>query len=140
MVARSVQYVQLVDLSPDAVELSVEVLYGRGVLLLEAAAQEAADNGGLAHLGGAKDDHAVAVLGWDVQLGLIGAHLLDHGCQLSSDCVGSAVTELHREQSCKSYKSSSGCLQRQRRLLWRDRARPLCYVTVKAKLRLLQEC
>jgi len=81
VVARRVQDVELVDLTADAVELAVEVLDGGRVLLLKAAGEEARDDGRLAHLGGAQDDHAVAVLGGDAQLSLAGTHLLDHRCQ-----------------------------------------------------------
>lgn len=78
MVAGRVEDVELVDLAADAVKLAVEVLDGGRVGVLEAASEEARHDGRLAHLGRAKDHHAVAVLGRDTQFRVALAHLLDH--------------------------------------------------------------
>lgn len=51
MIAGRVQYIQLVDFAADRVKLSVEVLYGRGVGVLEASRKETRHDGGLAHFG-----------------------------------------------------------------------------------------
>lgn len=94
MVPGRVQNVQLVDAPADAVELPVEVLDGRRVLLVHARAQKARDDGRLAHLAGAQDHHPAAVLGRDVEPVLGGGHLPDHG---PSACLRDAEFRVGRD-------------------------------------------
>jgi len=57
-----VQYVQSIGLSADAVDLAVEILDGRRVLLVETVAEKSSHDGRLAHLRRPEHDHALAVL------------------------------------------------------------------------------
>lgn len=79
MVARRVQYVQLVNIPLDAVQFPVKVLDGRRVLLVEPPVQEAGHDGRLPNFGGSQNDHPVAVLGRDGEITLGRCHFLNHG-------------------------------------------------------------
>lgn len=77
MVSGRIQDVQLIDVSSDAIELAVEVLDGRRVLIINALFQEARDDRRLAHFGGSEHDHAMAILSWDVEVILRRRHFLN---------------------------------------------------------------
>lgn len=80
MIPWSIQDVQLVHLSLDAVEFPVKVLYGRRVLFLKAPVQKPGHDRRFPNFGGSENDHPVAVLRWDVKLVLWRTHFLDHVC------------------------------------------------------------
>lgn len=82
VVARRVQDVQLVHVAPDVVDLPVEVLDGGRVLILEAAVEEAGDDGALAHPRGAEHHHAVRVLGGHAERAVPAGEGLHHGSGL----------------------------------------------------------
>lgn len=82
MVAGRVQDVQLVHVAADVVDLAVEVLDGGRVLVLEAAVEEARDDGALAHPGGAQHHHAVRVLGGHAERAVPAGQGLHHGSGL----------------------------------------------------------
>ena len=82
MVAGRVQDVQLVHVTTDVVNLPVEVLDGGRVLVLEAAIEEAGDNGALAHPRGAQHHHAVRVLGRHTECAVPAGQGLHHGSGL----------------------------------------------------------
>lgn len=68
MISRGVQNIQLVNISSDAVEFSVEVLYGRGVLVIKPSGEEAGHYSRFANFSRAQNNHPVAILCWDVKL------------------------------------------------------------------------
>lgn len=68
MVPGCVQYVQLINVPPDAVEFPVEVLDGGGVMILKPPAEEPGHDARFPHFSGAQNDHPEAVLLRDVQL------------------------------------------------------------------------
>lgn len=68
MISRCVQYIQLINISSDAVEFSVEVLNGRGVLIIKPSGEEPGHYSRLANFSRAQNDHPVAILRWDVKL------------------------------------------------------------------------
>lgn len=78
MIPRGVQDVQLIHVSPYVVDLAMEVLDGGSVLILEAAIEEARDDGAFPHPGGSQHHHAVRVLGWHVQVAVSTRHSLHH--------------------------------------------------------------
>lgn len=78
MVSRRVQNVQLINVSPDAVEFPVKVLDGGRVLVVEPLVEEPRDDCSLPNFSGAQNHHPVAVLGRDVELVLGWGHLLNH--------------------------------------------------------------
>ena len=82
VVAGRVQDVQLVHVTADVVNLPVEVLDGGCVLVLEAAIEEAGDNGALAHPRGAQHHHAVRVLGRHTECTVPAGQGLHHGSGL----------------------------------------------------------
>lgn len=68
MIPRRVQNVQLVNVSPDAVEFPVKVLDGGRVLVVEPLVEEPRDDCSLSNFGGAQNHHPVAILRRDVEL------------------------------------------------------------------------
>ena len=82
VVAGGVQDVQLVHVAADVVNLPVEVLDGGRVLVLEAAVEEAGDNGTLPHPRGAQHHHAVRVLGRHAECAVPAGQGLHHGSGL----------------------------------------------------------
>lgn len=81
VVAGRVQDVQLVHVTTDVVNLPVEVLDGGRGTVLEAAIEEAGDNGALAHPRGAQH-HAVRVLGRHTECVIPAGQGLHHGSGL----------------------------------------------------------
>lgn len=79
VVAGRVQDVQLVHVASDVVDLPVEVLDGGRVLVLEAAVEEAGDDGALAHPRGAQHHHPIGVLGGHAECAVPAGQGLHHG-------------------------------------------------------------
>lgn len=80
MIPRGVQNVQLINVSPDAVEFPMKVLDGWRVLVVKALVEEPRDDRSLPNFGGAQNHHPVAILGGDVELVFGWGHLLNHAC------------------------------------------------------------
>lgn len=78
MIPWSIQNVQLIHISFDAVEFPVKVLYGRRVLLLKASVQKAGHYRRFPNFCGSENDHPVAVFRRDVKLILRRTHFLNH--------------------------------------------------------------
>lgn len=78
MVSRRVQNVQLIDITADAIEFPVEILNSWRVLIIKALVQKARDDRRFAHFGRSEHDHAVAVLGWNIEIMLGRRHFLNH--------------------------------------------------------------
>lgn len=95
MIPRSVQNVQLVNVSPDAVEFPMKVLDGGCVLVVNFLVQKPRDDGCLPNLSGAQNHHPVAILGRNVELTLRWGHFLNHTC--SSCTPRSMVLEKEME-------------------------------------------
>lgn len=68
MISRCVQNVQLVNVSPDAVEFPMKVLNSWCVLVVNSLVQKPRDDGCLPNFSGAHNHHPVAILGRDVEL------------------------------------------------------------------------
>lgn len=80
MISRGVQNVQLVNVSPDAVEFPMKVLNSGRILVVKPLVQKPRDDCSLPNFGGAQNHHPVAILGRYVELVLGWRHFFNHTC------------------------------------------------------------
>lgn len=80
MISRGVQNVQLVNVSPDAIEFPMKVLNSGRILVVKPLVQKPRDDCSLPNFSGAQNHHPVAILGRYVELVLGWRHFLNHTC------------------------------------------------------------